>query len=556
MQKSIVSSTSQSSQSRRSPSILLRESKTAPPAFGESELFSAPLSAALVGTGASPASRSPSVSPADVSLSPPPPPPIASGASPSVVPPPPPPIASGASPSVVPPPSPPPIASGASPSVVPPPPPPIASGASPSVVPPPPPPIASGASPSVVPPPPPPIASGASPSVVPPPPPPPPPPPLLPEQMRPLLHKRPLPSKPPVRPKPSLAAASVPKGLQEALRQGVTLKKVEVPPSHAKGTDVHQVVLETLISDPSRVSLENKRSAMTKTLKEWHDSKKLTVSMPELEQIVTTHIASINSEEEERVLYNQFCTANLKDEHTSLVQHAKTADLSAHSGALQSSVAKKTTPAIEVAPLSVRTARLLVRQMLEKLVKVHEEGYAHRHIDPDAFCVDKERQVHLIDFSRAKKTSEGPSALKEDVSGDHNNDKEQAASFLDYSMSEAGYGGPENITHNVQDERPSDIWALGVTLSQVLLGQQESLLITGTKSLTMNPSVDGHVTPKEYLDTLQKKRDETITQLRTLTRGKKRLVDLIEQMLTMNPSERPTASELLNIGPFPKKALW
>ncbi len=105
-------------------------------------------------------------------------------------------------------------------------------------------------------------------------------------------------------------------------------------------------------------------------------------------------------------------------------------------------------------PIPEGQARQLFEQMLLGLQYAHQHGVIHRDIKPSNFMVTPQKQVLILDFGIAK--------LLESVGPQRTKAGTRIGTVL--------YMSPEQVQGHETDAR-SDIYALGVTLFQMLTGQ-------------------------------------------------------------------------------------
>ena len=153
--------------------------------------------------------------------------------------------------------------------------------------------------------------------------------------------------------------------------------------------------------------------------------------------------------------------------------------------------------------LSVHTTREYMRSILSALVSCHQMNIAHRDIKPQNIFIDGYGHVKVADFGLSSILK--PHQLVTNACGSHS------------------YAAPE-IETSVESEFPydpfkADVWALGVTMYQMLTGS-----IPWSDEIT---SAGPERPPVEYPDTLPADARE-----------------MISAMLQLNPDDRPTMAEL------------
>lgn len=103
------------------------------------------------------------------------------------------------------------------------------------------------------------------------------------------------------------------------------------------------------------------------------------------------------------------------------------------------------------AALSEKQCRMIVRELCDVLVFLHEKGIIHRDIKPSNILLAQDGHIRLIDFDAARMPKEH---LEQDT----------------VKLGTRGYAPPEQYGFSQTDER-ADIYALGVTVEQLLGGK-------------------------------------------------------------------------------------
>ena len=107
-------------------------------------------------------------------------------------------------------------------------------------------------------------------------------------------------------------------------------------------------------------------------------------------------------------------------------------------------------------------ATVIVRQVLEGLMALHNNGYIHRDIDPSNIMLTADRHVKLLDFGIAKKLD-----MLDDDDSDYQDDPCQTERLV----GKMKYAAPELARSDVASQNATtDIYAVGILLYQLLCG--------------------------------------------------------------------------------------
>ncbi len=111
--------------------------------------------------------------------------------------------------------------------------------------------------------------------------------------------------------------------------------------------------------------------------------------------------------------------------------------------------------------LPVRDAVQLVRQATHALAEMHDAGIIHRDIKPSNLFVEQEadgsRRVKLLDF--------GVAALRQPLAPG-----ESSITYSEAFLGTPRYMAPEQVRSSKTVDARADVWALGVTLYELLTG--------------------------------------------------------------------------------------
>lgn len=112
-------------------------------------------------------------------------------------------------------------------------------------------------------------------------------------------------------------------------------------------------------------------------------------------------------------------------------------------------------PSIITIKVSESRGKVYARQLLSAVEHLHVHGITHNDIKPANILLSKDDRPVLIDFGFAQQWNL------------HSPDR-----FLStLSWGTVEYLAPERISAQLHDERLSDIWALGITLYELVVGR-------------------------------------------------------------------------------------
>lgn len=179
-------------------------------------------------------------------------------------------------------------------------------------------------------------------------------------------------------------------------------------------------------------------------------------------------------------------------------------------------------------PISVDDSVAIAIQIADALDAAHEKGIVHRDLKPANVMVDQDGNVMVLDFGLAK-------AMETDQSEQDNANSPtmiRAATHAGIILGTAGYMSPEQARGKRVDKR-ADIWAFGVLLWEMLIGER---LFEGD---TISDTLAAVLTKEPDFSKLPPRTPSSIRWIleRCLERDpRKRLRDIGEARLTMQRS--------------------
>ncbi|OBS76766.1 hypothetical protein A6R68_16783 [Neotoma lepida] len=148
-------------------------------------------------------------------------------------------------------------------------------------------------------------------------------------------------------------------------------------------------------------------------------------------------------------------------------------------------------------------ARGIFRQILSAVSYCHKIGIIHRDLKPDNIIIDRKGNVKIIDFGLGTQVKPG-----------------QVVSFFGATYA---FGAPELLVDGLYDGPKADIWALGVLLYYMVVGNLPFCAVTS-----------------------QELEKQIVTCKYTVPLGlSEELRDLLSFLMTVSPRRRPTVDEVM-----------
>uniref|UniRef100_A0A7N5ZX70 Protein kinase domain-containing protein n=1 Tax=Anabas testudineus TaxID=64144 RepID=A0A7N5ZX70_ANATE len=186
--------------------------------------------------------------------------------------------------------------------------------------------------------------------------------------------------------------------------------------------------------------------------------------------------------------------------------------------------------------LSEDRVQFLVYQMLKGLKYIHSAGIIHRDLKPGNLAINPDCELKILDFGLARQAD---------------------AEMTGYVVTR-WYRAPEVILNWMHYTQTVDIWSAGCIMAEMLLGKplfkgndhldqlREIMKITGTPAADFVVKLQSQ-DAKNYIRSLPKVPKKDLHCI--FTKASSNAVCVLEKMLLLDPEQRVSASEALDL-PF------
>lgn len=105
--------------------------------------------------------------------------------------------------------------------------------------------------------------------------------------------------------------------------------------------------------------------------------------------------------------------------------------------------------------LTESEVRVIIKDLFQVLMYIHNRGFAHRDLKPENILFDDQHRIKLIDFGLAANSSKNKASL----------------AFLSTCCGSPAYAAPELLRGQTYSGPAVDVWSAGVLLYSLLVGQ-------------------------------------------------------------------------------------
>uniref|UniRef100_A0A674MES8 mitogen-activated protein kinase n=1 Tax=Takifugu rubripes TaxID=31033 RepID=A0A674MES8_TAKRU len=187
---------------------------------------------------------------------------------------------------------------------------------------------------------------------------------------------------------------------------------------------------------------------------------------------------------------------------------------------------------MKVERLTEERVQFLVYQMLRGLKYIHSAGIIHRDLKPGNLAINPDCELKILDFGLARQAD---------------------AEMTGYVVTR-WYRAPEVILNWMHYTQTVDIWSAGCIMAEMLLGRplfKGNDRILGLEVCSRNPTIFPSLPlrqAKNYIRSLPKVPKKDLHSI--FSKSSSNAVCVLEKMLLLDPEERVSASEALDLDFF------
>lgn len=187
-------------------------------------------------------------------------------------------------------------------------------------------------------------------------------------------------------------------------------------------------------------------------------------------------------------------------------------------------------------------ALIVVKNVLNGLLALHNAGYIHRDLDPSNIMVTSDRKIKIIDYGIAKRV-------------DTLSFNDRQLTSVGQFMGKAAYAAPELIAGDLQNQnQTTDLYAVGIILYVLIVGE---LPFSGTLADIMNQQLNQVVPVKNVPNKSLRKVISKATQKKKEKRYQS-AASFIAALEPMNPKnkENNNTNPIFNPSLIVKILIW